>query len=130
MIAVDTNVLVRLVIGDDARQLELATALLLTEAVYVPITVMMETEWVLRSRYQFGRERVATALTALLALPRVTAERGERLTWAIGCYAQGGDFADLIHIACLPREIRTFASFDQGITVAGQDCPGAVCVLA
>ena len=50
MIAVDTNILVRYLTNDDAEQAQLAIDLLNgSEHIWLPKTVLLETEWVLRS---------------------------------------------------------------------------------
>ena len=54
MLAVDTNVIVRYLTGDDAEQFAKASALIRSEDVYVCTTVLLETEWVLRRGYRFG----------------------------------------------------------------------------
>jgi len=48
MLAVDTNLLVRIVANDDPEQVRRATSLFETERIFVPKTVLLETEWVLR----------------------------------------------------------------------------------
>ena len=68
MLAVDTNVIVRYLTGDDAEQFAKASALIRDEDVYVCTTVLLETEWVLRRGYRFSRERVSAALTAFAGL--------------------------------------------------------------
>ncbi|HEX5123195.1 MAG TPA: PIN domain-containing protein, partial [Rhodanobacteraceae bacterium] len=55
MIAIDTNVLVRLLVVDASEQCDAARALVESQRVLVLRTVLLETEWVLRSR--FGLER-------------------------------------------------------------------------
>lgn len=67
MIGLDTNVLVRYLIADDARQVELvdrlvASALQRGEAFHVDTIVLCETVWVLRSSYGFSRQQILTAL--------------------------------------------------------------------
>ncbi len=55
MIAFDTNLLVRIAVNDDLKQAELAEQLLDSNEVFVPRTVLLETEWVLRSVYKKSR---------------------------------------------------------------------------
>ena len=62
MIAVDTNVLVRLLTGDDPAQTRRAADLFAQESILIPKTVLLETEWVLRYRYELApiaRQRMA-----------------------------------------------------------------------
>ena len=62
MRAVDTNVLVRALVQDDPVQARRALALLSHHQVFVPVTVILELEWVLRSRYGFAPAVIALAL--------------------------------------------------------------------
>ena len=55
MIAIDTNILVRLVTRDDDAQAKRAAALFEREAIYVGKTVLLETEWVLHFSYELSR---------------------------------------------------------------------------
>lgn len=62
MIAIDTNILVRLLTKDDQSQFQLAYALFQAEAIYLSKTVVLETEWVLRYAYKFGPTEITLAL--------------------------------------------------------------------
>ena len=71
MPGLDTNVLVRWLVRDDERQSNRALSLFesaRTDAftLFVPVTVTLELEWVLRSRYKFDKTTVMGAFTALL----------------------------------------------------------------
>ncbi|MEO1003764.1 MAG: PIN domain-containing protein [Cyanobacteria bacterium J06638_7] len=58
-ITADTNVLVRLLVNDDPVQAEQAAVLIdASAACFVPITVALELEWVLRGAYRLPREAV------------------------------------------------------------------------
>ena len=59
MIAFDTNLLVRIAIKDDPRQLEIVQKLLLSETVFISRTVLLESEWVLRAGYRKTREQIS-----------------------------------------------------------------------
>ena len=54
MRAIDTNVLVRAIVNDDTAQSASAIELLTDHDIYIPVTVVLELEWVLRSRYAFA----------------------------------------------------------------------------
>ncbi len=58
MIAFDTNLFVRIAVNDDLKQAELAEQLLDSNEVFVPRTVLLETEWVLRSVYKKSRTEI------------------------------------------------------------------------
>ena len=55
--AVDTNVVIRLIVEDDAQQLKIVEALLESNQLAIPHTVLLETEWVLRSFYRWSGAR-------------------------------------------------------------------------
>ena len=70
MIAVDTNVLVRLLTGDDPKQESAARSLFARESIWVAKTVLLETNWVLRSLYGFDESAIRDAFTRLLGLEK------------------------------------------------------------
>jgi len=88
MIAVDTNVVIRLLTGDDPDQAERARALFASEAIFVPKTVMLESEWALRRLYKIGRSETLAALSGLMALPNVRCEAEPALTAALAWAAR------------------------------------------
>ena len=68
MLAIDTNLIVRYLTGDHRQQSPKARGLINSEDVFVSTTVMLETEWVLRSGYGLAPGDVAKALTAFAGL--------------------------------------------------------------
>lgn len=122
MKAVDTNILARFIVGDDPAQSAQATALLQT-ACYIPDTVVLETAWLLGSRYGLSRAVVAETLRDVIDLPTVTVSNAEGLQWAINRFAAGADLADMIHIH-LSRSADAFVSFERKLKrLAGRDSP-------
>lgn len=111
MIAVDTNVLARFYLNDDAAQAEWAARLLEKEEVFVPKTVLLELEWVLRGVARVTPAGIARSLTHLLDLPNVHVEDEAAVRTAIGAFSQGMDFGDALHLASSGRA-RRFATFD------------------
>ncbi|MDP2786423.1 MAG: type II toxin-antitoxin system VapC family toxin [Sulfurimicrobium sp.] len=111
MLAVDTNLLVRIVANDDPEQVRRATALFETELIFVPKTVLLETEWVLRYAYKLDSGVIAHALRAIAGLPNVTLENPAELALALSWFERGLDFADALHLASSQRAGR-FATFD------------------
>jgi predicted nucleic acid-binding protein len=71
MTAVDTNVVVRLLTADDTRHTARASALFGTEEIWLSKTVILETEWVLRSLCRFRGTQISAAMLALMSLPNV-----------------------------------------------------------
>lgn len=120
--ALDTNVVLRLLVADDPVQGPIAEREF-NRPVLLTLTVILETACVLRSRYRFSRMQVAALLGALIDRSTVTVEAPDRLAWALGRYAQSGDLADLIHLVAA-RSATSFATFDRGVApTAGDDSP-------
>lgn len=111
MIAIDTNVVVRLLTNDDPAQAARAADLLARERVFVPKTVLLETEWVLRYSYELPQPVVLAAFRKLLGLPQVAAEDATAIARALELYEGGMDFADALHLASA-RGATAFATFD------------------
>jgi predicted nucleic-acid-binding protein len=111
MIGVDTNVLVRLLTGDDPDQAGRAANLFARESIFIPKTVLLETEWVLRYSYELPPQVVLTAFRNVLGLPQVMAEDSGALVEALARYEDGMDFADALHLASA-RKADGFATFD------------------
>lgn len=117
--SIDTNVLVRLVVRDDARQ---STVVLKALAQYakrqqtllVPITVVLELEWVLRSHYKFGKADFIRTLNALLGTVELVFEAEDALEQSLSTYEDGNaDFPDCLHIAlCQKVAALPFLTFD------------------
>ena len=99
MRAIDTNVLVRALVRDDTAQSARAEALLSEHKVYIPVTVMLELECVLRSRYAFRPKVVAQAIAGIAALGNVVLGERTAVLAAAAKSAQGWDFADALHHA-------------------------------
>jgi predicted nucleic-acid-binding protein len=105
MAALDTNVLVRYLVADDARQYAAARRLIRRavgagETLFVPVTVALELEWVLRSRYEFGKEAVIDTFAQLLSADELGFESEDALEHALRLFADGAaDFSDCIHVA-------------------------------
>lgn len=112
MLAIDTNVIVRYLTGDHPQQSRKAKALIDSEQVFVCATVLLETEWVLRSVYGFTPVEVATALTDFAGLPNVILEDGAMIAKALGWTARGMEFADALHLA-KAQGSEAFVSFDR-----------------
>lgn len=110
--AVDTNIVIRLIVADDKQQTKKARAVFEAGDVFISLTVLLETEWVLRSGYGFERERVVSALSAMAGLPGVAIEDPALLALALEWMGKGMDFADAMHLA-KAAGCYTFLSFDR-----------------
>lgn len=114
MIALDTNLLARLLLGDDAAQHARVKALLRTDQVFTaPITVMLELVWVLEANDCTPAE-IERGLNLLLGLANFRPKQADALREALRGYAQGLDFADALHLA-LSAGDETFVSFDKAL---------------
>lgn len=113
-IAVDTNILVRAVVRDDAEQ-ALAAERCLREASLIAVTLpcLCEFVWVLRKLYGFERTEISAAIRALLAAANVEANR-PAVEAGLAVLEAGGDFADgvIAHEGAWLGG-KAFLSFDQ-----------------
>ncbi len=112
MIALDTNVIVRLVTQDDEGQFRRARMLLAANEVFIPDTVFLETAWVLRFAYSLEDESIVRALRGVMGLPNVHVADVARLAQAIEWFEAGLDFADAMHLAA-SQVHEALASFDR-----------------
>lgn len=109
MIAFDTNLLVRLVIADNEEQLTVVKKLIAQNSIFISRTVLLETEWVLRSVYQKSRDDIHLFFTALLEVDNTEVEDSSAISHALEWYALGADFADAVHLAvCENAVMHTF----------------------
>lgn len=99
MIALDTNALVRFAVGDDAAQFASVQRLFEQERVLILKTVLLETEWVLRSRYAYEQADMIAYFTFLVGLANVSLEDRSAVELAISAMESGMDFADALHAA-------------------------------
>lgn len=113
MIALDTNVLVRLLTRDEPGQARLAADLLKSNEVFVGKTVLLELEWVLRFAYGFDRHSIRGAMLALLGLPTLRIEDEAAVAGALDAFEGGLDFADALHLYSSDDSVVEFATFDR-----------------
>lgn len=126
--ALDTNILVRVLAEPDSAQFALARAAMQTPFT-VPVSVMLETEWVLRSVFRWRRDQIADAMLTLLELPECRAG-SSLLRWVIARFADGADFADMVHLVLADAADR-FVTFDKDLVrKAGLDAPIAIETLS
>ena len=112
MIALDTNVVIRFLVNDEAAQARRARAIIESNRVFVSATVLLETEWVLRGGYGIPRAEIVRLLRAFLGLPEVATDDPQRITSALVWHEAGLDFADALHLAGSVGTER-FATFDE-----------------
>ncbi len=98
MVAIDTNIVVRYLTGDHPEQSKRAREIVDGQPVFVPLTVALETEWVLRSAYGYNPADVVRALRAFGGLPEVTIQDATTVSTALDLAERGMDFADALHL--------------------------------
>jgi len=99
VIAIDTNILVRLLTRDNEAQFRASKALFAAHEILVPDSVLLEAEWVLRCAYELAPDEVCSALRKVLGLPNVQLDNAARVARAIDWHEGGLDFADAFHLA-------------------------------
>jgi predicted nucleic-acid-binding protein len=130
VIAVDTNIPVRYLVEDDVAQTDRAETVLRSRSVFLPKTVLLETEWVLRTLYRFERAAIEDGLTRLLGLPGIEVEDRPAVALALAWYGQGPlAFADALHLAS-SRHADAFATFDQTLRRRARAIADAIPVVA
>lgn len=112
MISVDTNIIVRLLTGDDQPQFKRAKSLFEKESIFITTTVILETEWVLRYAYHFKPLKIADAFQSLFGLSNVQIEDPIIIAEAVEWHKKDLDFADALHLA-KSKVSRSFATFDK-----------------
>lgn len=119
MLAIDTNVVVRFLAQDHPEQSAKANRLITSARVFVSLTVMLETEWVLRGVYGYEANRIVKALRAFVGMPHVTVRDAPVLAKALTWTERGMDFADALHLA-QAGECEAFVTFDTRLAKAAK----------
>ncbi|MBY4635624.1 type II toxin-antitoxin system VapC family toxin [Sphingopyxis sp. XHP0097] len=105
-------------LGDDDVQSPIAHRILQGE-IFVPLTVLLETGWVLKSSARLDRTQIAEMLATFVQLPNVQVDDLDGVLAALTAYAKGGDFADHIHLVA-SKGVEAFVTFDRGV-MANED---------
>ena len=104
MPALDANILVRYLVADDTKQFQSAMTLIESadeEApLFLPLSVVVELEWVLRSLYSFDKTTLITTFNQLLGTQELVFQDEDIVEVALSLYTENNtDFADCLHIA-------------------------------
>jgi len=127
MRAVDTNVIIRFLMRDDPVQAAKAAAVIGHEPVFLPRTVLLETEWVLRTIYDMPAKVLIRALRNVAGLPGVSVEDAPLFSQAMD-WAEGGmDFADALHLAASSR-CKGLLTFDKHLVRSSRRLAGRVAI--
>lgn len=118
MTALDTNVLVRIVTGDDPDQSARAAGLLeQADSLWIAKTVLLELEWVLRYSYGLPASTIGETFRRLLGFRKMQVEDRAAVIQALAAYSSGMDFADSLHLASSAQAER-LATFDRKLAKA------------
>jgi len=110
--AVDTNVLARALVEDGTEQGRRALECIRDSEVFVPETVLLETEWLLRSQLGVSRAAVNTVLSKLLSLENVNFDDSTKIANVLSAHQEGMDFADALHLLSA-QDCEELVSFDR-----------------
>ncbi len=119
MSALDTNVLLRFLVADDPRQFKLANAYIKSVSaharLFVPLSVSIELECVLRSRYEIDKASVIAVYIQLLESREIGFQEEGAIEVALSLYSENNvDFADCVHLAIMFTHNQTpLVTFDR-----------------
>ena len=99
MVAIDTNIIVRLLTRDDETQYKKALALFEKYDIFIADTVILETEWVLRYAYNFEQDSICNSFKKIFGLSNIHLSNPSRIAQAIQWNGDGLDFADALHLS-------------------------------
>jgi predicted nucleic-acid-binding protein len=123
--AVDTNILVRFLTADDPKQAKTARRVIEAGDIFIGVTVILETEWVLRAGYGFKPNVVAAGLRGIAGLPGVTIEEPAEIAQALDWMVEGMDFADALHLT-RSNHCNAFLTFDKKLAARAKVKVGVI----
>jgi predicted nucleic-acid-binding protein len=125
MKAIDTNLVIRLLLDDDPAQSAAARALLTTNDVVISPTVLLETLWVLESRYGANKDVLLETVAALAGFAGVTIGQPDQAAEFFRLWRGGLDPQDAAHLAFVD-EVDAFVTFDRGLVKRAKKVGSAV----
>ncbi|MCA9438396.1 MAG: type II toxin-antitoxin system VapC family toxin [Candidatus Omnitrophica bacterium] len=102
MIGLDTNILVRLIVGDDPKQLKSALSLITKterskEKMFINHVVLAEFAWVLSRTFKYPREEIIDTLESLMSNESVTFQDRSLVRLALRSFrSSSADFSDCL----------------------------------
>jgi predicted nucleic-acid-binding protein len=114
MLAVDTNVVLRMILADDPQQTRAAQLLFRNEILWISKTVVLETIWVLGNGYKYDRATIHELLEVLVGMENVQIEDADEVIEALDLMSHGVDPADAMHFASTPHGTK-FVTFDRDL---------------
>jgi predicted nucleic-acid-binding protein len=126
-LAADTNVLGRALTDDGSERSRRAAACFRDNEIFIPATVLLETEWLLRSRLNLSRKEINALFSVLLASPNVTFDDRPRITDSVLAHRNGLDFADAMHLFAA-RDCEAMVTFDEDFIRRSKKISGVIAV--
>ena len=112
MITIDTNIIVRFLTKDNEEQYKASYSLFEKANIFVPDTVILESEWVLRYAYEFKPKEICTAFKKIFGLRNVTLSNAQMIAQVLQWHEGGIDFADAFHLG-LSQNYKSLKTFDE-----------------
>lgn len=126
-LAVDTNILARALTDDGTEQSRIASQCFRDNHVFIADTVILETEWLLRSRLKVPRAQIQRLFSTLLSWPNVGFADRARIVGTVIAHAQGVDFADALHTLAA-KECELMLTFDDEFVDRAANIPDGISV--
>ncbi|MGD9912916.1 MAG: type II toxin-antitoxin system VapC family toxin [Rhizobiaceae bacterium] len=127
-LAVDTTGQARALVDDGSEQARRSRALLSEKEIFVPDSVLLETEWLLRSVMQLDRTYINGTFATLVASVNISFSNRRAMADVIASHATGLDFADAMHLQA-SGACEGVASFDKEFKRRAKKIAGAVPIL-
>ncbi len=127
-LAVDTNVLARALIDDGSDQARRSRMLLSEKEVFIPDTVLLETEWLLRSVMKLDKGHINRTFATLVASANIGFSNRRNIADVISSHRAGLDFADAMHLRASDG-CEGLASFDRGFKRRAKKIAGSVPIV-
>lgn len=128
MIGLDTNVVIRYLTQDDAKQSAIANRIIEQELNeknqgYITLVSLIEITWVLESCYEQTKDDVINVLDSLLTIKQIAIEKTDLVYLALKRFRSGtADFSDaLITLVCEDAGCKRIVSFDKRAVTVGME---------
>ncbi len=128
MISVDTNIIIRFLTHDDEQQYKKAFSIFSSYEVFIPDTVILETEWVLRYAYDFSPEEICNAFINLFGLRNIHLSNPTFIAQAIEWHQQGLDFSDALHLT-QSQQFEKLYTFDKKFSAKANGLTNCLVIL-
>jgi len=127
-LAVDTNVLARALVDDGSDQAQRSRTLLSEREIFIPDSVLLETEWLLRSIMKLDRTHINRTFATLVASANVSFSNRSGIADVVAWHCSGLDFADAMHLRASDG-CDGLASFDTDFKRRAKKVAGALPIV-